>query len=34
MIYLSFVFDHRILDGEAADNFATRVKRTLEDWNL
>ncbi len=34
MIYLSFVFDHRILDGEAADHFAGKVKKTLEDWSL
>lgn len=34
MIYLSFVFDHRILDGEAADHFAGKVKRTLEEWSL
>lgn len=32
MIYLSFVFDHRILDGESADNFLTVVKKALENW--
>jgi len=32
MIYLSFVFDHRILDGESADRFLSRVKSALEDW--
>ena len=33
MIYLSFVFDHRAIDGEAADNFLTSVKNMLEaDW--
>ena len=30
MIYLSFVFDHRILDGAAADKFLTAVKTFLE----
>jgi 2-oxoglutarate dehydrogenase E2 component (dihydrolipoamide succinyltransferase) len=33
MVYLSFVFDHRILDGASADNFLMKVKGTLEDWN-
>ena len=33
MVYLSFVFDHRVLDGEGADNFLRRVKDTLEGWN-
>ncbi|MBE7536139.1 MAG: 2-oxo acid dehydrogenase subunit E2 [Anaerolineales bacterium] len=32
MVYLSFVFDHRILDGASADSFLTKVKQTLEDW--
>jgi 2-oxoglutarate dehydrogenase E2 component (dihydrolipoamide succinyltransferase) len=32
MIYLSFVFDHRVLDGESADRFLSRVKSALEDW--
>jgi 2-oxoglutarate dehydrogenase E2 component (dihydrolipoamide succinyltransferase) len=32
MIYLSFVFDHRILDGEGADNFLAKVKESLENW--
>jgi 2-oxoglutarate dehydrogenase E2 component (dihydrolipoamide succinyltransferase) len=32
MIYLSFVFDHRILDGASADTFLARVKETLEKW--
>jgi 2-oxoglutarate dehydrogenase E2 component (dihydrolipoamide succinyltransferase) len=32
MIYLSFVFDHRILDGASADAFLARVKETLEKW--
>lgn len=32
MIYLSFVFDHRIMDGEGADRFLKVVKDTLENW--
>ena len=32
MVYLSFVFDHRILDGASADWFLAKVKGTLEDW--
>ncbi len=32
MVYLSFVFDHRILDGASADAFLKKVKETLENW--
>lgn len=32
MVYMSFVFDHRILDGASADGFLTKVKETLENW--
>ena len=32
MIYLSFVFDHRILDGASADWFLVKIKETLENW--
>jgi 2-oxoglutarate dehydrogenase E2 component (dihydrolipoamide succinyltransferase) len=32
MVYLSFTFDHRILDGRAADAFLARVKGELETW--
>ncbi len=32
MVYLSFVFDHRILDGASADRFLIKVKETLENW--
>jgi len=32
MVYLSFVFDHRILDGASADWFLMRIKETLENW--
>jgi len=30
--YLSFTFDHRILDGATADAFVTTVKAALEHW--
>jgi len=33
MVYLSFVFDHRILDGASADWFLMKVKETLEQWH-
>ena len=32
MVYLSFVFDHRILDGASADWFLAKVKETLESF--
>ncbi len=32
MVYLSLVFDHRILDGASADAFLLKVKTTLENW--
>ena len=32
MVYLSLVFDHRILDGGSADTFLAKVKSTLEAW--
>jgi len=32
MIYLSLVFDHRILDGESGDRFLKKVKEGLESW--
>jgi 2-oxoglutarate dehydrogenase E2 component (dihydrolipoamide succinyltransferase) len=32
MVYLSLVFDHRILDGASADTFLARVKSALESW--
>jgi pyruvate/2-oxoglutarate dehydrogenase complex dihydrolipoamide acyltransferase (E2) component len=32
MVYLSFVFDHRILDGAIADGFLMQVVNTLEQW--
>ncbi len=33
MVYLSFVFDHRILDGASADQFLAKVKERLENWS-
>ncbi len=32
MVYLSFTFDHRVLDGASADGFVSAVKQTLEGW--
>jgi len=32
MAYLSFVFDHRVMDGEGADRFLADVKAGLEGW--
>jgi 2-oxoglutarate dehydrogenase E2 component (dihydrolipoamide succinyltransferase) len=32
MCYLSFTFDHRIMDGALADRFLARVVDTLENW--
>ena len=32
MVYLSYTFDHRILDGASADTFLARVVDTLENW--
>jgi pyruvate/2-oxoglutarate dehydrogenase complex dihydrolipoamide acyltransferase (E2) component len=33
MVYLSLVFDHRILDGASADVFLSTVKQALESWS-
>ncbi len=32
MVYLSFTFDHRVLDGAGADRFVMTVKQVLEGW--
>jgi len=32
MVYLSFAFDHRILDGSTADNFLAKIVSNLENW--
>jgi pyruvate/2-oxoglutarate dehydrogenase complex dihydrolipoamide acyltransferase (E2) component len=33
MAYLGLTFDHRILDGNSADNFVAAIKHMLENWN-
>lgn len=32
MVYLGLTFDHRILDGNSADNFVASIKQMLENW--
>ncbi|MBI5960397.1 MAG: 2-oxo acid dehydrogenase subunit E2, partial [Chloroflexi bacterium] len=32
MVYLSFTFDHRLLDGASADWFVAEIVRLLENW--
>ncbi|HMN12442.1 MAG TPA: dihydrolipoamide acetyltransferase family protein [Bellilinea sp.] len=32
MIYLSLMFDHRVMDGSGADAFLKKVKDTLQNW--
>ena len=32
MVYLSYTFDHRILDGASADSFLAAVVEALENW--
>ena len=32
MVYLSFTFDHRVLDGATADAFVAAIKAGLEGW--
>lgn len=32
MAFISLTFDHRILDGNSADNFMAAIKQTLENW--
>jgi pyruvate/2-oxoglutarate dehydrogenase complex dihydrolipoamide acyltransferase (E2) component len=32
MVYLGLTFDHRILDGNSADNFVAAIKHLLENW--
>jgi 2-oxoglutarate dehydrogenase E2 component (dihydrolipoamide succinyltransferase) len=34
MVYLSYTFDHRILDGASADSFLAAVVDALENWPL
>jgi 2-oxoisovalerate dehydrogenase E2 component (dihydrolipoyl transacylase) len=33
MCYLSFTFDHRIMDGALADRFLAKVVEVLESWS-
>ncbi|MBN1967442.1 MAG: 2-oxo acid dehydrogenase subunit E2 [Anaerolineae bacterium] len=33
MVYLSFTFDHRVLDGATADTFVAEIKHLLEGWS-
>lgn len=32
MCYIGLTFDHRILDGNSADNFVAAIKQALENW--
>ncbi len=32
MAFVSFTFDHRILDGASADNFVSTIKELIENW--
>lgn len=33
MAYVSFTFDHRILDGASADHFVSTIKEIIENWS-
>lgn len=33
MAYVSFTFDHRILDGASADHFVSTIKKVIETWS-
>jgi pyruvate dehydrogenase E2 component (dihydrolipoamide acetyltransferase) len=33
MVYLSLSFDHRVLDGAIADQFMSKIKSVLENWD-
>ena len=33
MVYVSLTFDHRILDGQSADNFLMHIVNSLQGWN-
>ena len=32
LAYISFTFDHRILDGKTADDFVSSIKSVIENW--
>ncbi len=34
LCYLCLSFDHRVIDGAAADQFMARVKEILQEWNI
>lgn len=34
MVYLSFTFDHRILDGASADGFLGKIVQGLQNWSV
>ena len=34
MVYISMSWDHRVIDGELATRFLTRVKQNLETWDF
>jgi len=34
MAYLSLGYDHRVIDGAVADEFMSKVKHSLENWDL
>jgi pyruvate/2-oxoglutarate dehydrogenase complex dihydrolipoamide acyltransferase (E2) component len=34
MVYISMSWDHRVVDGELATRFLTRVKQNLETWDF
>ena len=31
--YISFSFDHRVMDGAVSDGFCSEIKRIIEDWS-
>ncbi|WP_420632016.1 dihydrolipoamide acetyltransferase family protein [Candidatus Leptofilum sp.] len=33
LAYVSFTFDHRILDGKTADDFVSSIKQGIENWH-
>ncbi|MEZ4593775.1 MAG: 2-oxo acid dehydrogenase subunit E2 [Chloroflexota bacterium] len=33
LAYVSFTFDHRILDGKTADDFVSSIKQVIENWS-
>ena len=33
LAYVSFTFDHRILDGKTADDFVSTIKQVVENWH-